>query len=116
MKNALCIGLVAASIIALAPTESRADERSLRICEYVSVNDKSRLRKFLKNNKLKIRNIFDSVNCNGKNLLMFAAESKALDAGELIISKLPQKVVKANLDAVKAASAHLGLAAEKRVK
>ena len=89
---------------------------SLRICEYVSINDKKRLRKYLKSSKVKIRSIFDSVQCNGKNLLVFSAASKALDVGEYIIGKLPVKVVKENLPAISENSAHLTKVANKRIK
>ncbi|HCM47669.1 MAG TPA: hypothetical protein DIS98_09225 [Colwellia sp.] len=44
------------------------------MCEYVQANDKSRLRAFLKQNKLKIRNIYDRLECNGDNLLIFSTK------------------------------------------
>ena len=42
------------------------------VCEYVAADDKKRMRSFLKTNKLKIRNIFSGIQCNGQNLLEFA--------------------------------------------
>ena len=73
---------------------------SLRICEYVAINDKKRLRKYLKTNKVKIRAFLIALACNGENLLQFAATSNALDVGEYLIGKLPVKTVKENLAAV----------------
>jgi hypothetical protein len=67
------------------------------ICEYVAADDKKRMRSFLKTNKLKIRNIFDGIECNGQNILEFAANRGSLDTGELIISKLPKNVIEENL-------------------
>jgi len=110
--------IVVAGIIAIAGSFSsiaKADDGdALRICEYVSVNDSQRLRKFLKDRKLKIRAVFDSLKCNGDNLLVFAARSNALDAGELIISKISKKDVADNIDAVAVHSAHLATKAKER--
>ena len=92
------------------------DSISLRICEYISVNDKKRLRSFLKTRKLKIRNVFSDIKCNGQNLLVFAASSNALDTGELIIGKIPAKTVAASIDEIAKHSAHLAAKAKKRVE
>lgn len=117
MKVTLITSLVLAASLSYTP-QSLAfnDSMSLRICEYVSINDKKRLRKYLKSNKLKIRSIFDGIECNGKNILVFAASSNALDVGEYIIGKLPVKTVSENIDAVSKSSAHLAKEANKRIK
>ncbi|WP_019025918.1 DUF3718 domain-containing protein [Colwellia piezophila] len=104
--------LLATSVITAAPVQ--ADNLSLRICEYVQANDKNRLRSFLKQNKLKIRNIYDGLECNGDNLLIFAAKSNSLEVGEFIIGKLPSKKVKAEIDNLEKHSAHLAEEARDR--
>jgi hypothetical protein len=115
MKKILVASLIATAFT-ITPTVHAADSTSLRICEYVSVNDKKRLRSFLKSNKLKIRNIFKNIQCNGQNLLVFAASSKALDVGELLIGKLSKKIDAANLDAVAKHSKHLEAKIKKRIQ
>ena len=117
MKTTLLASLVLATAISYTPQSLAFDDSmSLRICEYISINDKKRLRKFLKSNDLKIRGIFDDIKCNGKNLLVFVATSNALDIGEYIIGKLPVKTVSENLAEVAASSAHLEKVANERVK
>ncbi len=117
MKTTLITSLVLATALSYTPQSlAFEDSMSLRICEYVSINDKKRLRKYLKSSKLKIRTIFDSIQCNGKNVLVFAAASNALDVGEYIIGKLPVKAVTENLAAVTEHSAHLTKVANKRIK
>jgi len=114
MKKALLItNLLAAGALFITPS-AQADNLSLRICEYVQANDKNRLRSFLKQNKIKIRNIYDGLECNGDNLLIFSAKSKALEVGEFIISKLPAKKVKAEIDNLAKHSAHLAEEAKDR--
>ncbi len=113
MKKTLLIASLLVASTAIVPS-AKADNLSLRICEYVQANDKSRLRSFLKQNKMKIRNIYDGVLCNGNNLLVFAAKSKSLEVGEFIIGKLPAKKVKAEVDNLAKHSAHLAEEARDR--
>lgn len=74
-----------------------ASEIAQSICEYVAADDKNRMRSFLKSNKLKIRTIFNGIQCNGQNLLEFAQTAGSVETGSLMISKLPKKVVSENL-------------------
>ena len=113
MKKILLIASILATTAVIAPT-AQADNLSLRICEYVQANDKNRLRSFLKQNKLKIRNIYDGLTCNGDNLMIFAAKSQSLEVGEFIIGKLPSKKVKAEIDNLAKHSAHLAEEARDR--
>ncbi len=113
MKKIILLSAVIAASL-LTTTSANANNMTLRICEYVQANDKSRLRSFLKQNKLKIRNIYDGLECNGDNLLIFAAKSKALEVGEFIIGKLPAKKVKTEIDNLAKHSAHLAEEARDR--
>ncbi|MFB1000815.1 MAG: DUF3718 domain-containing protein [Colwellia sp.] len=85
------------------------------LCEYVAADDKRRMRSFLKTNRLKIRSIFDGIQCDGKNLLAFAASQGSVETGSLMISKLPKKVVSANLAILQTGSQPLIDAANERV-
>ena len=80
----------------IAPV-AQANNIAQSICEYVAADDKKRMRSFLKSNKLKIRSIFGGIQCNGQNLLEFAQTAGSVKTGSLMISKLPKKVVSANL-------------------
>jgi len=111
-KTLLVSAILATSLITTAPVQ--ADNMTLRICEYVQANDKSRLRSFLKQNKLKIRNIYDGLGCNGDSLLIFAAKSQALEVGEFLIGKLPAKKVKPEIENLEKHSAHLAEEARDR--
>jgi len=113
--------LIASTITVLTLTsvvstpQAQAANIAQSICEYVAADDKKRMRSFLKTNKLKIRRIFDGIQCNGKNLLEFASTSGSVDTGSLIIRKLPKKVVSANLAALQTGSQPLIDAANARV-
>jgi hypothetical protein len=115
MKKTLLFATLIATTVTFAPVTKAADNMSLRICEYVAANDKNRLRSFMKQNKLKIRSIFKSIECNGKNLLVFAASNKALETGEFLIGKVPSKEVAKHIAAIGKFSKHLEEEAKDRV-
>jgi hypothetical protein len=113
--------LIASTITALTLTsvvstpQAHAANVAQSICEYVAADDKKRMRSFLKTNKLKIRRIFEGIQCNGKNLLIFASDNGSVATGTLIIRKLPKKIVSANLAALQSGSQPLIDAAKERV-
>ncbi|MGB2738958.1 MAG: DUF3718 domain-containing protein [Cognaticolwellia sp.] len=89
--------LLAITFLLLTVTYSekaQANNVAKSLCEYVSVDDKSRLRSYLRSNKLKIRNVFDAVQCNGQNLIAFAGSNNAIETGTLMLGKLPKATVK----------------------
>ncbi|MEC4727267.1 DUF3718 domain-containing protein [Shewanella sp. D64] len=59
------------------------------ICQYVQTNDKNRLRKKLKETRIKIRNIYADISCNGYSLLRFAFKSGSDEIGTYIAKRLP---------------------------
>lgn len=113
--------LIASTITVLTLTsivstpQAQAANVAQSICEYIATDDKKRMRSFLKTNKLKIRRIFNGMQCNGKNLLEFASTQGSVKTGSLMISKLPKKVVSANLVSLQAGSQPLIDAANARV-
>jgi len=114
MKKTLLIASIIVATVSFAPV-TKADNTSLRICEYVAANDKNRLRTFLKQKRLKMRKIFKSIKCNDKNLLVFAASNKALEAGEFIIGKISTKEVAKHIEEVAKYSKHLEEEAKERI-
>jgi len=115
MKKTLLLATLVATTVTFAPVTTAADNISLRICEYVAANDKNRLRSYLKQNKLKVRKIFKTVECNGKNLLVFSASNKALETGEFLIGKVPSKEVAKHITEIGKYSKHLEEEAKDRV-
>ena len=116
MKKLLLVSTMTALTMTSVVTTPQAQAANIAqsVCEYVAADDKKRMRSFLKTNKLKIRSIFDGIQCNGKNLLEFAATKGSVKTGSLMINKLPKKVVSANLALLQAGSPLLD-AANKRV-
>jgi hypothetical protein len=112
MKNILLTLSLVLFFVTYTPTANAASVAQT-LCEYVSVDDKSRFRSFLKTNKLKIRKIFDDIKCNGKNMVAFASVKNSVQVGTLMIGKLPKSKVETVLATIQ--SPALLTAAQKRI-
>lgn len=98
MKSFLLTILLATSFS--FTSTAQASDIAGSVCEYVSADDKKRLRNFLKSNKIKIRNIYDGVMCNGSSLLTFASASNSIKTGKFIIKKLPKDMVATSIPSI----------------
>lgn len=117
MKKLLLVSTITAltmTSIVSAP-KAQAANVAQSLCEYVAADDKKRMRTFLKTNKIKIRSVFKGIQCNGKNLLVFASERGSVETGSMIVSKLPKKVVSENLADIQNGAQPLIDAANERV-
>lgn len=72
------------------PTTAKAEADPLvaSICDYVKANDKNRLRKKLKESRVKLRQVYSGISCDGQSLLRTAYAANANDAGEFVAKRL----------------------------
>ena len=75
-----------------------ADPLVVSICNFVAADDKNRLRKKLRSSKVKLRNIYDGITCDGMSLLQFAMKRNAVNVGEYIVKRLPSGKLAKGLD------------------
>jgi hypothetical protein len=114
MKKALIFLMVILMSFIFIPSSYSAN-LAKNICEYVAVDDKGRLRKLLKSNRLKLRTVFKDISCDSRNLLIFAAQKNAIAIGELLIKKLPKSVVENELTSLTDISPKLAEVAKARI-
>ncbi|GAB0109967.1 MULTISPECIES: DUF3718 domain-containing protein [Pseudoalteromonas] len=88
LSKLVVIAAVAAGSFSYTAPANAEDQLAVSICEYIAADDKNRLRSKLKSSRVKIRNIYDAVLCNGNNLLRHAVASSAVDTGEYIVKNL----------------------------
>lgn len=100
----------------LIPVTASAFNIAQSVCDYIAADDKKRLRKLLKSNHLKLRKLQKEVTCNGKDLLLFAADRKSQTVGALLVKKLPKKILSANLAAVETSSPEIAALIQSRIK
>lgn len=86
----LPLALAVVMTASFLPTQAMANADPLvaSICDYVKANDKNRLRKKLKESRVKLRNIYAGVSCDGGSLLRTAMGAGANDVGEFIAKRL----------------------------
>jgi len=84
---AALIGFSYVSVPATAEA-AEADPLVASICDYVKANDKNRLRKKLKESRVKLRQIYSGISCDGQSLLRTAYGANANDAGEFVAKRL----------------------------
>jgi hypothetical protein len=100
MLKKLVIGSIALISISVTNHAQASLEDSLaNICAIVKADDKSELRKKLKNvennYRVKLRDYYDGIKCGGNSLIRVAVENNALEAGTLLVKKMPKKSLKA---------------------
>ncbi len=88
----LCGAAVTLTLLA-APAAVADDQLAASMCDYVAADDKNRLRKVLSDYRLRLRNIYDGVVCNGQSLIRHALKNNANDVGEFIVKQLPGSAV-----------------------
>lgn len=68
------------------------------ICSYVAADNKNNLRKTLSDNRLRLRNVYDGIVCDGLTLVRHAIKNNAADTADFIIKQLPGSQVAASGD------------------
>tara|TARA_B100000700_G_scaffold331687_1_gene467075 strand:- start:18686 stop:18976 length:291 start_codon:yes stop_codon:yes gene_type:complete len=58
------------------------------ICVNVQGDDVIRLRKTLRDNRVRLRDIYDGIKCNGKSIYEFAKESNSKESQDFIESRI----------------------------
>jgi len=67
---------------------AQANELALSMCTYVQGDDTMRMRGKLRESRVRVRDIYSSVQCNGQTLLQFAMSNGSNDIGEFIVRSL----------------------------
>lgn len=90
---ALAAAFVASSFVS---TPVLADDQlAFSICSYVAADNKNSLRKTLSDNRLRLRNVYEGIVCDGLPLVRHAIKNNAVDSASFIISQLPSSQVAA---------------------
>ncbi|SHI24811.1 DUF3718 domain-containing protein [Ferrimonas marina] len=90
---AVAIGVGIASLGYSPASHANLDQLAASVCDYVASDDKNRLRRKLKDHRLKLRNIYDNVQCEGVSLLRLAMIKDAQDVGVFIAKQVPKRTL-----------------------
>ena len=83
---------------------SANDQLAQSFCSYVASNDKNNLRKTLSESRMRLKNVYDGIACDGLPMIRFAIKHNAGDVAEFIIKQLPGSQIVKMADAEWAAS------------
>ena len=89
--------VIAATSFISAPAVAN-DQLAQSICSYVAADSKNNLRKTLSDNRLRLRNVYEGIVCDGLPLVRHAIKHNAADTAGFIISQLPGSQVAASGD------------------
>lgn len=80
-----------ASVAVVKPAQ--AQDLALNLCTYVQGDDRMRMRQRIREERVRLRQVYDGVRCNGMSLLQFALSNGSDDIGVFIASQLPSSVL-----------------------
>lgn len=93
------IAIAAASLIFAGNAQADVNEALQNICTIVKADDKGELRKKMKNveadYKLKLQDYYTGISCGGESLIRVAFKANAVEAGELLVKKMPKSQLNA---------------------
>lgn len=89
MKSVLISLFVALLVTSLPVKADKEDQLVISICNFVANDDKKRFRIKMRRTKIKLRNIYDGITCDGMSLLQFALTKNAAEIGVYITKLLP---------------------------
>ena len=70
-------------------SQASANDLALNLCTYAQGDDRLRMRNKLRDERFRLRQVYESVKCNGMSLIQFAASNGSEDIAEFMISQLP---------------------------
>lgn len=105
---AMLCGSLLTGLFVVTPAAYADQQLAASMCDYVKADDKNRFRKLLSENRLRLRNIYDGVMCEGNSMIRHAVKNNAAGAGEFIIKQLPAAQITASGDIAWAESNHAG--------
>ncbi|MDC8830740.1 DUF3718 domain-containing protein [Alteromonas gilva] len=74
---------------------ANVEEALANICTIVSADDKGELRKKMRSvesdYRLKLRDYYTGISCNGQSLIRTAIENNAVEVGTLLVKKMPSR-------------------------
>lgn len=82
---ALCF--VATAPVSAAKLPSQFEDKLVGICEAVQADDRTALRKAMKNARVSYQVVADKLVCNGQDVMTFAAMSKATHIEALLVRR-----------------------------
>ncbi|RUO29631.1 hypothetical protein CWE12_07430 [Aliidiomarina sedimenti] len=98
VASTLTVAAVAfgANLVVVKPAQ--AQDLALNMCTYVQGDDRMRMRQRMREDRLRLRSVYDGILCNNMSLIQFAMASGSADIGTFMVSQLPASQLASNGD------------------
>lgn len=83
-----------ANLVASKPAQ--AQDLALNLCTYVQGDDRMRMRQRIREERIRLRQVYEGVRCNDMTLIQFALHSGSMDIGIFMIGQLPASTLNRN--------------------
>lgn len=97
LKKILIPLLVIAPLTVSTSANAEIEAALANICEIVKTDDEGELRKKMKNvhsnYQLQLRDYYNGISCGGNSLIKLAILNNAVEAGTLLVKKMPKKLL-----------------------
>ncbi|WP_100656978.1 DUF3718 domain-containing protein [Alteromonas flava] len=91
------IAIAAASLMFSGTAQADVNEALANICNIVQADDKGQLRKKMKavqsDYNLRLSDYYSGITCGGNSLIRTAILNNAVEAGELLVKKMPKSAL-----------------------
>ncbi|WP_100656986.1 DUF3718 domain-containing protein [Alteromonas flava] len=91
------IAIAAASLMFTGTAQADVNEALANICNIVQADDKGQLRKKMKavqsDYNLRLSDYYSGISCGGNSLIRLAILNNAVEAGELLVKKMPKSAL-----------------------
>lgn len=98
VTTTITAGLVALAASVASVQPAQAQDLALNLCTYVQGDDRMRMRQRMREDRIRLRSVYDGILCNGMSLLQFAMANDSQDIGSFIVSQLPGSSLEGNGD------------------
>ena len=89
MKVLIALTIMLTCMLIGQPAKAYFDDRLVQsLCEYTKANDRSRIRKRLKQARLKFRKVYPTIQCEGMSMLDYAIANNAEDVIKFIETQI----------------------------
>ena len=99
LKKSIASVLVGSAMVMSLPAQAEIESALANICEIVKSDDKGELRKKMKNVRsnfnLQLKDYYDGITCGGNTLIKTAILNDSVEAGTLLVKKMPKKRLRA---------------------
>ena len=95
LKKLMLTTAIASSLLVASSAQAGIEDDLANICAIVKADDKGELRKKMKkvknNYSIKLKDYYDGITCGGNSLIRVAILNNAIEAGTLLVKRMPKK-------------------------